>query len=83
LAQWFNHAVDVLAELDVAANLLSEWPEKAPAQARTKIVKEVHDMVARLRGLRDRVELYSAREDAEVSEEPGITPTPSEPFSTP
>jgi hypothetical protein len=66
LPQLFNVVVDVLTKLDAVANVPSQWPEKTPVKARTMIVKEVRATLARFRGLRDRAEVYTEKNDREV-----------------
>jgi hypothetical protein len=63
LAQLFAHAADVLTKLDAAANQRNNWPDKVTEKNQAKIVKEVHDMLSRMRGLRDRIELYAGKEE--------------------
>jgi hypothetical protein len=65
LAQMFNRAVDTLALLDGA---LSEgpadlWPQKVSARARNQQIREVRDMLTRMRHNRDVVELHSGEFD--------------------
>jgi hypothetical protein len=78
LAQMCNRAVDTLALLNDALNAGPADSKKVSAQH----LREVREMLTRLRGLRDRVEFYSG--NAEVSGAPGNSTVllSSEPFST-
>jgi len=61
LAQMFNRAVDALALVDhaISDGPAALWPEKVKSRDRNRSINEVHHFLARLRGFRDVVELYS------------------------
>jgi hypothetical protein len=60
LAQALEHAVKALTHADALANKLTSWPEKTSQRTRTKHANAVREMLRRLRGIRDVVEIDNA-----------------------
>jgi hypothetical protein len=63
LAQLFEQAISVVDKLHSVANKVDMWPEAAPERERRKSEGDLRNMATRLRGWRDRLELYSGKEE--------------------
>jgi hypothetical protein len=66
LAQMFNRIVDMLALIDHAFNAVPDpWPEKVSSRTRNQQIKEVRDILPRIRRMRDAIELHSGESEEE------------------
>ena len=61
LLQLIEHALSAVERAQQVANMTDRWPDKAPDRERGRGGKDLRDIVTRLRGLRERVELYAEK----------------------
>jgi hypothetical protein len=66
LLQFIERAISAVDRAHQVASMMDTWPGKAPDRERRRGEQDLRDMVTRLRGLRDVVELY-AEKDAPVA----------------
>jgi len=61
MTQLFNRAVDTLTLIDSATP--DQWPKKISKQHYNQHASEVHRFLARMRGIRDVIELHSGESE--------------------
>ena len=74
LLQTLDWAVQMLAQVDVVASRDGSWPEQITPADQLQYVKELRIILAYLRAVRDRVEIYGASAERladEATPEPG------------
>ena len=76
LLQTLDWAVQMLVQVDVVASRDGSWPEQITLADQLQYIKELRIILAYLRAVRDRVEIYSAlaeRPANESTSEPGTS----------
>src|SRR5215831_10014179 len=68
LLQTLDWAVQMMAQVDVVASRGGNWPEQVTPADQLQYVKELRIILAYLRAVRDRVEIYSASPERPADE---------------